>query len=124
MTLGQYDENLMQYEISEGLTKEDAVTLPEPGLEEGMETAISEDGMMGQSNPAGMDEMEDGMDGMTDDSMDGMIEDSVEDGMDGMTDDSMGDGTDGITGGIDDTMGEDGIGAEDGGISQGEGDVQ
>ena len=48
----------------------------------------------------------------------------VEDGMDGMTDDSMGDGTDGITGGIDDTMGEDGIGAEDGGISQGEGDVQ
>lgn len=124
VTLGQYDENLMQYEISEGLTKEDAVTFPEPGLEEGMETAISEDGMMGQSNPAGMDEMEDGMDGMTDDSMDGMIEDSVEDGMDGMTDDSMGDGTDGITGGIDDTMGEDGIGAEDGGISQGEGDVQ
>lgn len=61
VTLGQYDENMMRYEIADGLNKEDAITFPEPGLEEGMETAISEDGMMGQSNPAGLEE--DSMDG-------------------------------------------------------------
>lgn len=49
--LGEYDEAAMEYEIKDGLTKEDAVTFPEDGLEEGMKTVISEDGRMGQENP-------------------------------------------------------------------------
>lgn len=58
--LGEYDSELMQYQILSGLTVEDAVTFPEEGLEEGMATALSEDGRMGQSSP----ETPDG--GMTD----------------------------------------------------------
>lgn len=49
--LGEYDENMLEYQIKSGLTKEDAITFPEEGLEEGMTTVISEDGSMGQSNP-------------------------------------------------------------------------
>ena len=51
MELGEYDENMLEYQIKSGLTKEDAITFPEEGLEEGMTTVISEDGSMGQSNP-------------------------------------------------------------------------
>ena len=49
--LGEHDDSLMQYQILDGLTKEDAVTFPEDGLKEGMTTVISSDGMMGQSVP-------------------------------------------------------------------------
>lgn len=56
VTLGQYDEQLGKYEIADGLLGDDAVTFPEEGLEEGMDTVLSEDGMMGQSNPPGMAE--------------------------------------------------------------------
>ncbi len=52
VTLGEYDEDLDQYQISSGLTKDDAITFPEEGLKEGMETAISQEGMLGQTNPA------------------------------------------------------------------------
>ena len=34
--LGEYDENMLEYQIKSGLTKEDAITFPEEGLEEGM----------------------------------------------------------------------------------------
>ena len=51
VVLGQYDENLFQYEIADGLTTEDMITFPEDGLEEGMPTAKGESGQMGQSNP-------------------------------------------------------------------------
>lgn len=50
VTLGEYDEELMKYQILDGLTEEDAVTFPEEGLEEGMATVLSEEGMMGQSS--------------------------------------------------------------------------
>lgn len=63
VTLGEYDEELDQYQISSGLTKEDAITFPEEGLKEGMETAISQEGMLGQSNPAGAEGSE--SDGVT-----------------------------------------------------------
>lgn len=56
VTLGQRDETLMQYEIADGLSREDMVTYPEEGLEEGMKTRKSTDGRMGQSNPAGTEE--------------------------------------------------------------------
>ncbi|MGN0315845.1 MAG: efflux RND transporter periplasmic adaptor subunit [Fusicatenibacter sp.] len=76
VTLGEYDENMMEYQITDGLAPEDAITFPEEGLEPGMTTVVSTDGMMGQSNPAMPDEMmEDGMmeDGMIED---GMTEDA------------------------------------------------
>lgn len=61
--LGEYDENLFQYEILEGLTMEDKITFPEEGLEEGMPTASGEGGQMGQSNPQISEDMmlEEGM---------------------------------------------------------------
>lgn len=61
--LGEYDENLFQYEILEGLTMEDRITFPEEGLEEGMPTASGEGGQMGQSNPQISEDMmlEEGM---------------------------------------------------------------
>lgn len=49
--LGEYDENLLEYQILSGLELTDAITFPEPDLEEGMETAAGEKGTMGQSRP-------------------------------------------------------------------------
>lgn len=51
VTLGQHDDNLYQYEIADGLSKDDKITYPEDGLEEGMKTAVGSNGQMGQSNP-------------------------------------------------------------------------
>lgn len=62
VTLGQFDENLYQYEIAEGLDKEDMITYAEDGLEEGMETVAGANGQMGQSNPV-IPEGGEGMDG-------------------------------------------------------------
>lgn len=47
IVLGKYNADLMEYEILEGLTVEDAITFPEDMLEEGMSTQISMEGMMG-----------------------------------------------------------------------------
>ena len=78
MILGQHDESLMQYEIADGLEKEDLITFPEEGLEEGMKTKKSADGRMGQSNPPGMEE-EFPEEGMSPE--DGAVpEDMIEDG--------------------------------------------
>ena len=86
VTLGTYDENMMEYQITDGLKEDDAITFPEDGLEEGMKTVVSTDGSLGQSNPAGgeNDGMEDdGMidngDGMVDDTMDGAEYSETED---------------------------------------------
>ena len=88
VTLGQYDEELMEYEIAEGLTMEDAITFPEPSLKEGMKTEITSDGSMGNQAPVDMEDgmMEDGMmeDGMMDD---GMMDEGMTD--EGMMDESM-----------------------------------
>lgn len=65
--LGEYDENLMEYQIIEGLTEKDAVTYPEDGLEEGMETKLGEYGQMGQSNPDQGEMPEDSGEMLTDD---------------------------------------------------------
>lgn len=59
VVLGEYNPDLMEYEILEGLTVEDAITFPEDMLEEGMATQISMDGMMGvqlSEEDMGMDE--------------------------------------------------------------------
>lgn len=51
IVLGQYDDNLLEYEIVSGLELTDSITYPEEGLEEGMKTAAGENGTMGQSLP-------------------------------------------------------------------------
>ena len=88
VTLGTYDENMMEYQITDGLKEEDAITFPEDGLEEGMKTVVSTDGSLGQSNPAGGED-----DGMEDDGMldndDGMVDDGMTQDENGMVDNTM-----------------------------------
>ena len=108
ITLGQYDEELFEYEIADGLSEEDMITYPEEGLEEGMPTVPGEYGQMGQSNPP---MMEDGMEGEIID--DGMMDDGMmEDGMmeDGMTEDGM----------VGEEMPADGMMEEESGVVDGE----
>ncbi len=60
LVLGEYNMDLMEYEILDGLTLEDAITFPEETLTEGMTTQISIDGMMGVMMPVeemGIDDM-------------------------------------------------------------------
>ena len=128
VTLGQHDDNLFKYEIAEGLSKEDAVTFPEEGLEEGMDTAVSEDGQMGQSNPAGMqDGGEGGMDGVdiggTDGGMIGGADGETGDMPAGAGDEGIG-GVDDTAGGTDGSAGGADLGGEVDTTPQGEGDVQ
>ncbi|HIR24746.1 MAG TPA: efflux RND transporter periplasmic adaptor subunit [Candidatus Egerieimonas faecigallinarum] len=66
VALGEHDENLMEYQIKEGLTEKDAITYPEDGLEEGMKTELGEYGQMGQSNPEPAEMPEDGGEMITD----------------------------------------------------------
>lgn len=66
VALGEHDENLMEYQIKEGLTEKDAITYPEDGLEEGMKTELGEYGQMGQSNPEPAKMPEDGGEMLTD----------------------------------------------------------
>ena len=88
VTLGTHDENMMEYQITDGLKEEDAITFPEDGLEEGMKTVVSTDGSLGQSNPAGGED-----DGMMDDGMldndDGMVDDGMTQDENGMVDNTM-----------------------------------
>lgn len=62
VTLGSYDENLMEYEILEGLELTDSITYPEEDLQEGMETVPGENGQMGRVQPenTGLPAPEDG----------------------------------------------------------------
>lgn len=84
--LGDYDENLDEYQILSGLTIDDYITWPMPGLYEGV-TAVTNAEEVDYSSPLYNQEttengmMEDGM--MTDDGMmnDGMM---MEDGMEGV----------------------------------------
>ena len=88
VTLGTHDENMMEYQITDGLAEDDAITFPEDGLEEGMKTVVSTDGSLGQSNPAGGKD-----DGMVDDGMldndDGMVDDGMTQDENGMVDNTM-----------------------------------
>jgi HlyD family secretion protein len=53
VTLGEYDENLGQYEILDGLTKNDCIAFPDESYEEGMKTTINEEA---QTVSSGLDE--------------------------------------------------------------------
>ncbi|MDO5392086.1 MAG: efflux RND transporter periplasmic adaptor subunit [Eubacteriales bacterium] len=84
VSLGEYDENLGKYEITEGLTREDCIAFPEDTLEEGMETAINSNGQTpGSQNP------EDSMDSSFDSGMDSSFDSSVDSDFEGEFDSSM-----------------------------------
>lgn len=60
VTLGEYDENLMEYEITDGLSEDDYITVVQDGLTEGTPVIYndySSDGMMDYSSMDGSGEM-------------------------------------------------------------------
>ena len=73
VTLGEYDEKLGKYEITEGLTKEGCIAFPDDTLEEGMETAISSSGQIPENQSA---------DGMMDSSFDSSMDSGFDSGVD------------------------------------------
>lgn len=100
VTLGDYDEDEMKYEITDGLTADDYITVPQDGIQEGApviyndasEDTSSMDGMGGMDDGS----WSDGSDGMDDGSWSDGSDDM--DGMDGSmdADDSDGDAGDGM----------------------------
>ena len=119
VTLGQHDDELFQYEIADGLSKDDMITYPEDGLKEGMKTAVGSNGQMGQSNPVtdgeDMDfsnedysEEENSGSDLSDENMDGVDsgetnqEDLTEDGM--QQNESNADGSEDVIGGTEDAQ--------------------
>lgn len=137
--LGQYDENLGEYEIADGLEKSDRIAYPSETLTEGMSVttnsaALNEgvDMMPAEDGAVSDDMMMSGDDGMTgediimdDEGMpeDGMIIDDIGSGdemitEDGFSDDMTMSGDDGMTDGDmtldDEGMTEDGVIADDG----------
>lgn len=61
VTLGEYDQELGEYEIKEGLSEDDFIAFPEEGLEEGMPTVINNNAYQnaGQDGEEGSYEMTD-----------------------------------------------------------------
>ena len=119
VTLGQHDDELFQYEIADGLSKDDMITYPEDGLKEGMKTAAGSNGQMGQSNPVtdgeDMDfsnedysEEENSGSDLSDENVDGVDsgetnqEDLTEDGM--QQNESNADGSEDVIGGTEDAQ--------------------
>lgn len=102
--LGEYDENLGEYEIKSGLSEEDYIAYPMPGLYEGVST-VTDIEEVDYSSPLYNQE-----DGMGDEMIegDGMMEDGMIDDSDMMNEDGMMSEEDGeMTG---DTGEEDGAG--------------
>ena len=82
VTLGDYDEDEMKYEITDGLTEDDYITVPQDGIQEGA-PVIYNDASEDTSSMDGMGGMDDG---------------SWSDGSDGMDDGSWSDGSDEMDG--------------------------
>ncbi len=82
VTLGDYDEDEMKYEITDGLTADDYITVPQDGIQEGA-PVIYNDASEDTSSMDGMGGMDDG---------------SWSDGSDGMDDGSWSDGSDEMDG--------------------------
>lgn len=79
LTLGEYDPDMMQYEIKEGLTIEDYIAFPADGYEEGMEVTrnIAQAGQMNMGD-------------------DGVYEEEMDMGDDGVYEEEMNMGDDGV----------------------------
>ena len=84
VTLGDYNEELMQYAVLSGLAAEDRIAFPEERLHEGMPTADMADREMTDEGMEGMEGMPEGMEGMEEmpEGMEGMEE--VPEGMEEM----------------------------------------
>lgn len=126
--LGEYDENMDEYEILSGLDAEDYIAFPMPGMYEGV-TAVTDYEEVDYSSPLynqegdmdGMDDMDiyDDMGGMDDmdiyDDMDGM--DNI-DGMDNMEGIGDPEGADDMEGGDLDDAGIDADGLDETGVAR------
>lgn len=55
ITLGTYNENLAEYEVTEGLTSDDMITFPQEGLEEGMTVGVGANQEMGLASDGSAD---------------------------------------------------------------------
>ena len=86
VTLGDYDENEMKYEITDGLTEDDYITIPQDGIQEGAPVIYN-------------DASED--DGSTMDGMDDSGEDGSWNDGSGSLDGSWSDGSDSLDGSMD-----------------------
>ena len=88
VTLGEYDENLGKYEITEGLTEQDCIAFPDETLEEGMDTAINSNGQIpGSQNEE--DNIDSNIDSSIDSGMDSSFDSSVDSDFQGEFDSSM-----------------------------------
>lgn len=92
VTLGDYDENEMKYEITDGLTEDDYITIPQDGIQEGAPVIYNDASEDDGSTMGGMDDS--GEDGSWNDgsgSLDGSWSDGS-DSLDGSMDAGYSDG--------------------------------
>lgn len=99
ITLGEYDDELLEYEILDGLTTEDYIAFPEEGIEEGMKAEKNIDQVISTTNSDEEMNLEDGeeLDGMDN----GEVYEDLDDGADSMV---VPYGVDEDTGGVEDGM--------------------
>ena len=64
VTLGEYDEDVMEYQILDGLTEEDYIAYPEEGYQEGMAATRNIDQAGGYEDEDGGEDLEDGYEEM------------------------------------------------------------
>lgn len=79
IVLGDYDEALGKYEITEGLSKNDCIAFPDDSYEEGMKTTINDSAQMPNSDP-GVESGDEGMDSSMDSGMDSGFDSGVDSG--------------------------------------------
>lgn len=83
VVLGDYDEELGKYEITEGLSKNDCIAFPDDSYEEGMKTTINDSAQMPNSDSGaapGEEPMDSSMDSGVDSSLDSGLDSSVDSG--------------------------------------------
>ena len=85
--LGEYDEELDEYEILSGLTEDDLIAFPMEGLYEGVQTVTDMEDVDYTSDLYNQGGTEAGMDGVDMDNFD--MEDANMDGMDGIMDSNL-----------------------------------
>jgi len=98
VTLGEFDEDMQQYQITEGLTEEDYIAFPDESIKEGDSAVKNVDQTSGMEDMGGMEDMDDMGDGGMP-SMDGgdipAFDEGSEDGLLDEEFDNLGEGMDG-----------------------------
>ena len=77
--LGQYDENLGEYEIADGLSKSDYIAYPSDSLKEGMSTTTNSDEAADMEDTVDMEPLDETADGSLPDSYDEFDEEYLND---------------------------------------------